>query len=39
MQLEIYPMWRIVAVDDTPVGIQAGKMQDVDRRLTNEERR
>ena len=25
MQLDIYPMWRIVKVDDTPVGIEAGK--------------
>ena len=25
MQLHIYPMWRIVKVDDTPVGIEAGK--------------
>lgn len=25
MQLDVFPMWRIVKVDDTPVGIQAGR--------------
>lgn len=25
MQLDVYPMWKTVAVDDTPVGVEAGR--------------
>lgn len=25
MQLDVYPMWKTIAVDDTPVGVEAGR--------------